>query len=65
MPYASGEMPWVGDRIKDKQGRQATVTDVERSRILIRWDDGVVSLEYPCEEFVLIARRERAEKERS
>lgn len=63
MPYATGEMPIVGDRIKDKQGRQAKVTDVEGARILIRWDEGVVSLEYPCDSFVLIARRDQSTKE--
>ena len=57
MPYASGEMPVVGDRIKDQKGREAKVTDVEGNRILIRWDEGVVSMEYACEEFFLLARK--------
>ena len=65
MPYATGEMPMVGDRIKDQKGREAKVTDVEGARILIRWAEGVVSLEYACEEFVLIARRDQSQKERS
>ena len=65
MAYSSGEMPKVGDRVKDTQGRQAKVTDVEGARILIRWDNGVVSLDYPCEEFVLIARREQSKMEPS
>lgn len=65
MAYASGEMPVVGDRIKDQKGREAKVTDVEGARILIRWDEGVVSMEYSCEDFVLIARHEQSQKERS
>jgi hypothetical protein len=64
MPYSTGEMPMVGDRIKDQKGRQAKVTDVERATILIRWDEGVVSLEYPCEDFALVARSGES-KERS
>jgi hypothetical protein len=62
MPYASGETPMVGDHIKDEQGRQGKVTDVEGSRILIRWDEGVVSLEYPCDDFVLVTRSEQSKK---
>jgi hypothetical protein len=65
MPSASGEMPMIGDRIKDKKGRQARVTDVEGTRILIRWDEGVVSLEYPCEDFVLAERSEQSKIKRS
>ena len=57
MPYATGEMPMLGDCIKDQKGREAKVTDVEGDRILIRWDEGVVSLEYACDEFVLLARK--------
>ncbi len=56
MPYASGEMPLIGDRIKDQKGRQATVIDLEGSRIVIRWDDGVVGMEYASEVFTLTAR---------
>jgi hypothetical protein len=56
MPYATGEMPMVGDHIKDQKGREAKVTDVEGATILIRWNEGVVSLEYPCENFALVAR---------
>jgi hypothetical protein len=56
MIYASGETPMIGDRIKDKQGKQATVIDIEGSRIMIRWDEGVVDMEYASDEFTLIAR---------
>jgi hypothetical protein len=53
--YASGEAPMIGDRIKDRQEREAKVIDLEGSRIMIRWDEGVVGMEYPSEEFTLIA----------
>jgi hypothetical protein len=56
MIYASGETPMIGDRIKDKQGNRATVIDIEGSRIMIRWDEGVVGMEYASDEFTLIAR---------
>jgi hypothetical protein len=65
MPYATGEMPMVGDRIKDQKGRQAKVTDIEGDRILIRWVEGVVSLEYACGEFALVARSEQSKSETS
>jgi hypothetical protein len=46
-----------GDRIKDKQGRQATVRDLlPDDEILIQWDEGVVEMEYPAGHFTLIAR---------
>jgi hypothetical protein len=57
VPYASGETPMYGDRIKDKQGRQATVRDLlPDDEILIQWDEGVVEMEYPAGHFTLIAR---------
>ncbi len=49
MPYASGEMPMIGDRIKDRQERQAEVIDLEGPRIMIRWAEGVVGVEYHSE----------------
>ncbi len=57
LPYANGEMPMIGDRIKDQKGRQAKVIDLEGSRIIIRWDEGVVGMEYASEEFTLIERK--------
>ena len=62
MPYATGEMPVVGDRIKDHKGREAKVTEVEGDKILIRWCEGVVSLEYACDEFFLLARKGQQSK---
>lgn len=57
MLYASGETPMFGDRIKDKQGRQATVRDLlPDGEILVRWDEGVVEMEYPANKFTLTAR---------
>ena len=46
--YKAGEVPKVGDRIQDKRGALATVVGVQpRVGILLRWDQGVVDLEYP------------------
>ena len=56
MLYASGEMPMIGDRIKDNGGQQATVIAFRGSRIIVRWDKGVVGMEYASEGFTLIAR---------
>lgn len=59
MPYASGEMPMIGDRIKDNQGRQAKVIDLEGSGIRVRWNEGVVGIEYPSDEFFLVEGAEQ------
>jgi hypothetical protein len=58
VPYAKGETPQVGDRITDKKGRLAIVTEVQRGPgIVIRWDEGVVGFEYPsADEFTLLSR---------
>ena len=61
MPYASGEVPKIGDRIEDKQGRRAKVTDIDGTRVTIRWDQGVISMDYASEEFTLIARSKQQE----
>ena len=58
MSYAGGEVPMVGDRIRDPNQRTATVQQVLIGRgIGIRWDQGVISIEYPwTNQFTLIAR---------
>jgi hypothetical protein len=57
MPYMTGEMPKVGDRVKDKQWRLATVISVLESGIVVRWDQGVVEIEYPnANDFELVER---------
>ena len=56
MPYACGEEPMIGDRIQDKQGRPGKVTDLQESRIRVRWDKGVVAIEYAPEGFSLVGR---------
>lgn len=62
MPYASGEIPEIGDRISDKTDRIGTVTHITLGQgspieLTIRWDDGVVGIRYPvAEDFTLISR---------
>jgi len=57
MPYITGEMPKVGDRVKDKKWRLATVVSVQESGIVVRWDQGVVEIEYPnANDFELLER---------
>jgi hypothetical protein len=62
MPYASGEIPEIGDRISDKRGRLGTVTHISiglgsPTELTIRWADGIVGIRYPVsEDFTLIFR---------
>jgi hypothetical protein len=59
MHYKSGEVPVIGDRVKNKDGRRATVIDLKGSLIEIKWDEGVVGLEYSSEQFALVERGEQ------
>jgi len=67
MPYASGEIPEVGDRISDETGRVGTVTRIivgprSPTELTIRWDDGVVGIRYPvAEDFTLSSRAAQQE----
>ena len=54
MLYASGELPQIGDRIKDHKGKYAKVIDIEGSRILIEWDEGAMDMEHPSDDFFLV-----------
>jgi hypothetical protein len=56
--YKAGQVPKVGDRIRDKRGALATVLSVQpRIGILLKWDENVVDLEYPCvDHFTLVSR---------
>ena len=49
MPYASGEMPKVGDYVKNQWEQPGTVTRVhaeqdEQERVCIMWKDGGICL---------------------
>ncbi len=63
MPYAAGEIPEVGDYVKNRWGQSGTVTRVrfaqdEEERICIRWDDGGLELLFsPASEYTLVSRR--------
>lgn len=47
----------VGDRVKDRKGRQATVVEVSTNyAVIVKWDEGVVGIEHPTGEFALVAR---------
>jgi hypothetical protein len=58
MPYASGEIPEIGDRISDKRGRVGAVTGVHNFGIFtVRWDDGDTAINYTvADRFTLISR---------
>jgi len=64
MPYATGETPLPGDRIKDEKGRLGTVKiarnhpeDLDFGEITVTWDNGVIGMHFPsADEFALISR---------
>lgn len=63
VPYATGEIPEVGDYVKNQWGQRGTVTRVrfaqdEEERICVRWDDGGLELLFsPASEYSLVSRR--------
>ena len=63
MPYAGGEIPEVGDYVRNQWEQPGTVTRVHstqdgQERISIRWDDRGVDLPLAfAEEFILISRK--------
>jgi len=63
VPYATGEIPEVGDYVKNQWGQLGTVTRVrfaqnEEERICIRWDDGGLELLFsPASEYTLVSGR--------
>jgi len=65
MPYASGEIPEVGDRVSDKRGRVGAVTRITLNlrnlpELTIRWNDGIVGILYPVAgDFTLFSRAPR------
>lgn len=51
MPYATGEIPTVGDIVADSRGRVGTVTHLIHyggppEELVIKWDDGTVGIRY-------------------
>jgi hypothetical protein len=63
MPYASGEIPQVGDYVKNKFEQPGTVilvsklSDSNGEQVSVRWDDGGRDLPLtPANEFTLISR---------
>jgi hypothetical protein len=56
VPYATGEIPEVGDYVKNQWGQLGTVTRVhEEERICTRWDDGGLELLFsPASEYTLV-----------
>lgn len=63
--YASEETPKVGDRIKNRTGDCGTVTEIfgpdgahsEPVRITIKWDEGIVEIDYEvATNFTLVSR---------
>ena len=60
MRYRSGEVPAIGDRVMDKDGRRAIVIGLKGSLIVIKWDEGVIDFEYSSEQFSLVQRGDQA-----
>jgi hypothetical protein len=63
VPYATGEIPEIGDYIRNEWGQKGTVIRIhfakdEEERICIRWDDGGLELLFsPASEYTLVSRR--------
>lgn len=63
MPYVGGEIPAVGDNVKNEWEQPGTVTRVHESkeqheRINVRWDDGGADLVFAfAQEFTLLSRK--------
>ena len=63
MPYATGEIPFPGDYVKNQFGKRGTVIKVrieanEHDFVSSRWDDGGVDSPLtPAKEFTLISRK--------
>jgi hypothetical protein len=57
MIYSSGQYAETGDRVKDEWGELGTVVEVRPLEIVIKWDKGVLHLEYPSgDPLTLVAR---------
>ena len=57
MIYSSGQYAETGDRVKDEWGELGTVVEVRTLDIMIKWDKGVLRLEYPSgDTLTLVAR---------
>lgn len=63
MPYATGEIPFSGDYVKNQFEKRGTVTKVrieanQHDFVSIRWDDDGSDLPLtPAKEFTLISRK--------
>lgn len=57
MIYSSGEYAETGDLVKNERGELGTVVEVRALEIVIKWDKGVLHLEYPSgDSLTLVAR---------
>jgi hypothetical protein len=64
LPYVSGEIPALGDRVSGSSNRTGTVTRFlffgDDPELVVEWDDGTTGIRYQAADFVLV---ERAAKE--
>jgi hypothetical protein len=64
LQYQTQENPVAGDRIRNSEGRLGTVValqnrnrDIGYGQLIVKWDDGVVEINYPfVREFALVSR---------
>lgn len=65
MRYGTGEIPMTGDRIQDAAQGTGTVTGIslpatrvaEPSRVSVKWDEGIIEIDYDTAvRFALVAR---------
>jgi hypothetical protein len=63
VPYANGETPLRGDRVRDETGKLGTARNVRDSEdrefgeITVRWDGGVIGMHYASAiDFTLVSR---------
>ena len=60
MPYISGQIPELRDRVSDSAARTGTVVYFlhfdEVTELIVEWDDDTIGIRYQPEDLVLVGR---------
>ena len=64
MSYRGGDIPRIGDHVKNQFGRTGRVVQLveehsgkmAHQQITVKWDDGAVPFDFWAEDFALISR---------